>query len=231
LKAIVVGLPRSGSTLLCGLIHSASDCVCLSEPHFEFQATIKCEVLKDSKISGLGLQFRADREMPMDMPMSELDKTFKIAAFKETFRPEPFKQWGLCNEDLLETYKRNQYKVIGIVRSPINNFNSWKAKKWGNWTDNVDIFIESYLRLVQFCDGYAIRYEDLLSSPMHSLDFLNISFSGLRPMTAKFGDPEALKSTLVREEKKNKSNLSQREIKAIVESGLPLLYDSIKACI
>jgi hypothetical protein len=69
--------------------------------------------------------------MPLDLAMSELEKIFKIAAFKETFRPEPFRQWETYNEDLLETYKKNGYKVIGIVRSPFENFNSWKTKKNG----------------------------------------------------------------------------------------------------
>lgn len=165
------------------------------------------------------------------MAMSVLDKTFKIAAFKETFRPEPFKQWGLYNEDLLETYKRNQSGVIGIVRSPLQNFNSWKAQKeWGNWTNDVDIFIATYRRLVQFCDGRAIRFEDLLSSPVHVMNLLNITYSGLGQKSAEFGDPEALKSASVKEAKKNKNILSDEDIKAIERSGLTGLYDSFKAC-
>ena len=228
MKAIVVGLPRSGSTLLCRIIHSADDCVCLSEPHLEALSLKTCKTLRDDKISDIGLEVFSDREMPLDEAMSELSKAFKIAAFKETFRPEPFKQWGLFNEDLLKTYKRNKYKVIGIVRSPLKNFNSWKSREWGGWTNDVDVFIESYHQILQFCDGDIIRYEDLLSSPVHVMGKLGITFSELRPMAAEFGDIEALESTSVRSERKNPCVLSNKDINAIDESGLQKLYDSIR---
>ena len=228
MKAIVVGLPRSGSTLLCRIIHSSDDCVCLSEPHFEALSLKTCLTLKDEKISDFGLEVFTDSEMPLNMAISELDKVFKVAAFKETFRPEPFKQWGLFNEDLLTTYKRNKYKVIGIIRSPLNNFNSWKSREWGSWTNDVDVFIKSYRQILQFCDADIIRYEDLLSSPAHVMSRLGITFSEFRPMAAEFGDPEALESTSVRSERKNPCLLTNEEINAIDESGLQSLYDSIQ---
>ena len=228
MKAIVVGLPRSGSTLLCRMIHSADDCICLSEPHMEAISLKTYTTLKDDKISGLGLEVFADSEMPLNIAMSKLDNIFKIAAFKETFRPEPFKQWGLFNEDLLRTYKKNNYKVIGIVRSPLKNFNSWKSREWGNWTNDVDVFIESYRRVLQFCDGDIIRYEDLLTAPVQTMSKLDIAFTGLGPMAAEFGDLEALESTSVRSERKNQCILSNEDINAIDESGLQGLYDSIQ---
>ena len=129
MKAIVVGLPRSGSTLLCRIIHSEDGCVCLSEPHFEFLSLKTCATLNDKKISKMGLKFHAESKMPLDIAMSELNKTYRITGFKETFRPEAFKKWGLYNEDLLQTYKNNQYKVICIIRSPFQNYNSWKMQK------------------------------------------------------------------------------------------------------
>lgn len=228
MKAIVVGLPRSGSTLLCRMIHSADDCVCLSEPHLEDLSLKTCKTLRDDKISSIGLKIVTDGEMPLDIAMSKLNKLFKIAAFKETFRPEPFKQWGLFNEDLLNTYKRNKYKVIGIVRSPLKNFNSWKSRDWGSWTSDVDVFIDSYHQMLQFCDGDIIRYEDLLSSPVHVMSRFGITFSELRPMAAEFGDIEALESTSVRSERKNPCILSKEDITAINESGLQSLYDSMQ---
>jgi hypothetical protein len=209
------------------MIHSAGDCVCLSEPHLEALSLKTYKTLKDDKVSDFGLEVIADSDMPLDMAMSELDKVFKVAAFKETFRPEPFKQWGLFNEDLLNTYKKNKYRVITIVRSPFKNFNSWKSREWGNWTNDVDVFIESYRQILQFCDDDIIRYEDLLSSPVIVMSKLGITFSSLRPMTAEFGDAEALKSNLVRNERKNPCVLSNEDITAIGESGLQSLYDSI----
>ena len=228
MKAIVVGLPRSGSTLLCRMIHSADDCVCLSEPHLEAVSLKTCETLKDDKIRDFGLEVFTDNEMPLDIAMSKLEKVFKIAAFKETFRPEPFKQWGLFNEELLQTYKRNNYKVIGIVRSPLKNFNSWKSIEWGDWTNDVNVFIESYRRILQFCDGDVLRYEDLLSSPVQIMDRLDITFCEFRPMAAEFGDVEALESTSVRHERNNPNVLLSEDITAIDESGLQSLYDAIQ---
>jgi len=81
---------------------------------------------------------------------------------------------------------------------------------------------------VQFCDGSALRFEDLLTSPVDVMNTLNITFSGLRQMRAEFGDPEALKSVSVRSEKKNKNVLTHSDIKAIEGSGLMDLYNSIE---
>jgi hypothetical protein len=227
MKAIAVGLPRSGSTLLCRMIHSADDCVCLSEPHLELQILKTCETLKDRKISKHALEIHPDTEMPLHAAMSELARNYRIAAFKETYRLEPPKQ---RNVELLETYKTNGYKVVGIIRSPLENFNSWKMKEvWGNWTSDVGLFIETYRSFVQFCDGRAIRFEDLLASPEDVVKALNIRYAGLGKITATFGDEEALVSTLVGKEKKHKSILSADDIKAIEESGIMGLYESTRA--
>jgi len=228
MKALVVGLPRSGSTLLCRMIHSASDCICLSEPHFEALSLKTYRTLEDDKISKFGLEVFIDHEMPLDAAMTKLDKIYKIVSFKETFRPEPFKQWGLFNGDLLSVYKKNNYEVIGIIRSPLKNFNSWKSRGWGEWTTDVNVFIQSYRQILEFCDGKAIRYEDLISSPENVMCKLEINFSGLRPIAAEFGDIEALESTSVRGERDNQWFLSKKDISAIDESGLQTLYDSIQ---
>lgn len=228
MKALVVGLPRSGSTLLCRMIHSASDCICLSEPHFEALSLKTYRTLGDEKISNLGLEVFIDREMPLDAAMTKLEKIYKVVSFKETFRPEPFKQWGLFNGDLLSVYKKNNYDVIAIMRSPLRNFNSWKSRGWGKWTTDVNVFIESYRQIFDFCDGNAIRYEDLISSPENVMYKLGINFSGLRPITAEFGDAEALESTSVRGERENQWVLSNEDINAIDESRLQTLYDSIQ---
>ena len=57
---------------------------------------------------------------------------------------------------------------------------------------------------------------------------LGINFSGLRPITAEFGDAEALESTSVRGERENQWVLSNEDINAIDESKLQTLYDSIQ---
>lgn len=228
MKTLVVGLPRSGSTLLCRMINSADECVCLSEPHFEAQSLRSYTTFKDKKVSDFDLEVRFDNKMPLDTAMSKLDKSFKVAAFKETFRPKLFMQWGLSNEKLLQTYKSNKYRVIGIVRSPLNNFNSWQSTGWGGWTSDVNVFIESYRRILQFCEEDVIRYEDLLYSPVHVMKKLGITFSELKPMAAEFGDLEALESISVRKEKKNPCVLSAEDMHAIDESGLQSLYDSLQ---
>ena len=227
MKTMVVGLPRSGSTILCRMINSAEDSVCLSEPHFEAQSLRTHKFFNDPKISELDLKVCIENEMPLNAALSRLDKTFKVSAFKETFRPMPFMQWGLCNEELLQTYKSNNYRVIGIVRSPLNNFNSWRSTGWGDWTSDVNVFIESYRRILQFCGDDVIRYEDLLYSPEHVMNKLGMTFSGLKPMAAEFGDLEALESVSVRKEKKNPCVLSAEDINAIDESGLQSLYDAL----
>ena len=48
-------------------------------------------------------------------------------------------------------------------------------------------------------------------------------------MAAEFGDSRALKAASIKAENKNKSILSNDEIKALEESGLFALYDSIKS--
>jgi hypothetical protein len=82
--------------------------------------------------------------------------------------------------------------------------------------------------LVQFCDGRALRFEDLLSSPVQVMNRLNVTFYELGPMAAALGDSEALTSTSVKQANKNKNILSADDIKAIEESGLIGLYNSIE---
>jgi len=228
MKALVVGIPRSGSTLLCRMINSVENCICLSEPHLEALSLRTYRTLRDQKVSDLELEMFADHEMPLDVAMSKLEEIFEVAAFKETFRPEPFREWGLFNGDLLNTYKNNNYKIIGIVRSPLKNFNSWKSQGWGNWTHDVDVFIESYRSILQFCGDAVIRYEDLIASPALVMKTLDMNFSKLKPMEAEFGDIEALQSGSVRREKENKSVVSTQDISAIERSGLMELYDSLQ---
>jgi len=223
MKTLVVGIPRSGSTLLCRMINSVDDCVCLSEPHLEALSLRTYRTLKDDKISNLNLEVFIDNEMPLDAAISKLDTLYKVAAFKETFRPEPFRQWGLFNGDLLSTYKNSGYKVIGIARSPLKNFNSWLSRGWGDWTNDVGVFIESYRQILQFCEGTVIRYEDLVSSPEHVMSRLGVTFSGLKPIAAEFGDIEALESITVRSEREDKCIVPAKDINSIDKAGLQTL--------
>jgi hypothetical protein len=95
MKALVVGIPRSGSTLLCRMINSVENCICLSEPHLEALSLRTYRTLRDQKVSDLELEMFADHEMPLDVAMSKLEEIFEVAAFKETFRPEPTRSSAL----------------------------------------------------------------------------------------------------------------------------------------
>lgn len=204
---LILGLPRSGSTLLTNLINSQPTGFCASEPLWENENFHKVKTF--GKILP-PLDSLRTQDIPSFLKNQLNTNNFTFGGYKETYRNWQF--------DYLKPHINNDLDfIIKIYRDPVQNFGSWKKKKnWGKQYDSATDFVTCYnnFKDITFKKVYNIQYEDILKG---GIDYLNetlpISFSTEKITSYGFtyGDARANLSTNINPPLPN-SNLSVDEL-------------------
>ena len=236
IKIIVVGLPRSGTTVLSNYINSYKNAFCFIEPHWEFQLYKKKSFFKDNKLKGIHfLRYYKNKERPLDNAINKIQKRYDIVGFKETFRSSIYKNFNeiIPNDELINDYLKNNYRLISIIRNPINVWNSYKSSNppYGSWTADINCFIFSYKEFFEIINNsLPIIYESFIINPeVELLKKTRIRFIGMEYLITretKMGDKDANRAIRIQERDKS-YYFTKKEEKIIKDSKAMLLYNNM----
>lgn len=212
MKILITGLPRSGTTILTNYINSMENSFCFIEPYWEYERTGKSKFFKDEKLKNCYyLKYKKNETLPLDKAVDKILKKYDFVGLKETFRSNAYKNIApeIINENLLRKHK-GKYKIIGIVRNPLNVWNSLKSfeKNKSSWAGNIDLFIQNYCNFFKFIEpNKPIVYENFVLSPKETLKKININtkdITNILHRNSGMGDKTANLSSVLRFQKKEK---------------------------
>lgn len=209
---IVLGLPRSGSTLLTNLINSQTKSFCVSEPLWEMDNFKKVKTFGKIKID----ESYDINDIPNKIKSSLIKSEFDFGGYKETFR-----HWQ--NKYLVPHINDDLDFIIRISRDPIQNYGSWKKKSnWGKQYSDVKDFSDCFnsLKNLEFKKIYDVQYEKIIEEGIDYLnDVLPIKFDNesLKPSHFTYGDSFANSSKNIKQPEFN-TNVTKDEINYLKEN-------------
>ena len=204
----MVGLPRSGTTVVANYINSMNSAFCFIEPHWEFKHAGTTGFFRDPKLRWIFfLKYRENARLPLDGAVGRLQRRYDLVAIKETFRGDHYAPYDpdLPNETLLKSYIDAGYRLVPIIRHPLAVWNSFRGHfvPQDEWAADLPAFIENYRRLCEIAAAdVALIYERFVQDPAQELARCGISSRGhggqLTQRKARMGDALAKQSTAVR---------------------------------
>lgn len=228
MKIMLIGLPRSGTTIISNYINSLEESVILIEPHLQYYKHHDKSFLNDFKLKNKTFPFISYfSRTPLDKIFSKLEPHYKIIGFKETFRCQSFGMYDrkLPNEKLLAAYRDKGYRIIPIYRDPLMVWNSLQRRSpkiKEHWSQNVHLFIENFSSFFCLTSGMkCVIYENFIDDPKgeisRALDKLIEPVSNFKTRDTMMGDETANSSLCV--EKINRPRFySEDSAKKIVSS-------------
>lgn len=209
---LILGLPRSGTTLLNNILNSQSNIFSISEPIWEKIQTGKINSF--GKIN-LNTNLQPIEIVPKLQQFLKSSDTYDYGGIKETFR-----HWELLPVSIAQL--SNIDFIFRIKRNPIDCFGSWKEKtSWGNNYTNIDSFITSYKEISSINHDNIIDIDyDLMID--NGIDYLNnvlpftIERFEVSPTNFGYGDVKANNSTKI-EKRPSKKNISTYELQRLKE--------------
>ncbi len=167
----VLGVPRSGTTLLCSKLAGHPGAICLDEPWLHWQRFGKFP-LPERAMTALGRGGPWSADLPSDT-MARLAQTFERVGLKETFRTDAY--WpGLGNLLLVDRLADMvpTGRTLAIIRNPLAVWNSVRNRRMAR-TGTADKEVSSrftgnWNALSEWVTHRGIqhlRYEDLVREP------------------------------------------------------------------
>lgn len=133
----IIGLPRSGTTILANLLNSCENGFCVVEPIWATECGVQAKEFKTKKTDTFSTIPTSDISAKLRTIISEKDYNF--GAIKETYRSHQ----SFCAEPVIKDCDI----IICSVRDPLSNFSSWRRTGWGGEYDACSFFIKNYLSL------------------------------------------------------------------------------------
>lgn len=190
----IIGLPRSGTTIVSNILDSMDNGFCAVEPIW---ATTNSDIQTFSTKRGN----ISTRPIPEIIPrLKELDGDF--GALKETYRTH--------QKDSADKLMAGSTHVIGVLREPCSLFASWQLRKWGSPYNNVHFFINNYQSFIDDLKNLSatkpvtiLQYEKLCIDPQVEMRIVfGNAWEGmeLKPVISHvgYGDGEAIASTVIK---------------------------------
>ena len=230
-KILIVGLPRSGTTIISNTINSLEKAFCFIEPHWEYELYGKV-LFDDKKLKWIfGLKYNPNLALPLNSAIEKIFTKNDLVGFKETFRSNVYKNIDskIPNEDLIKNYRDAGYKIIPIIRNPLNVWNSVKSFKPNpnSWGGKLDLFLQSYCDFLDFISPLdPIVFEKFVTAPEKTLQSFGLDVPDkirLKSRKINMGDEKAKDSTKI-EYKKKKIVYTQEEEATIQDSNAMKQY-------
>jgi hypothetical protein len=127
----IVGLPRSGTTVVSSICNSAVNAFAVVEPVWIYKSN-KSNYITSDKFGTI------DLTGDVIMQIRGLLNRFDVCAVKETFRIYEI----CCVDDIFNKTDT----IIAVYRDPVSAFNSWRRNNWAPLYNNIDYFITNYER-------------------------------------------------------------------------------------
>lgn len=197
----IVGIPRSGTTLINNVFNSLENGFCISEPVLAERNFPNR--LKFDKVQNLSKKTFSSSTLEIERILieSEMD----LGGFKETYRFDENNCDDIWNNSLIDF-------IIFVVRNPLCVFSSFERQIWQNKYSSIEwLKLEyiglhrKYLSQVWERPSFIIKYEDFCLAK-NKIDYLNNIFDGyltiegefkLNPSRYKVGDHKAITSSFV----------------------------------
>jgi len=224
-RTSIVGLPRSGTTILNNLLNSIDDWVCLSEPIWEFISYNEIQSLDKLKSNKNISSF--------NQIIPTIHDTFNNSGYNNLGIKETFRYWAPeCINTLFNEF--NPDVCVFILRNPLYNYSGWKKVMWSKHYVSVNDFKQCYLSLINLINTIKekkptiiLSYEELTEKGVGYLKSkLDNHFEipdtiELKSTNYRLGDQSAHHSTEIKKSRSNLDNLIQAEI-TVCESLLEI---------
>lgn len=205
---LVLGLPRSGSTLLTNLLNSQDDGFCISEPIWE---KFNFKTVKNyGKVS-------IDNYTPYNSITHTLKNYLENSEYSYGGLKETYRSW---QKECVDIALKGDYDfIIKIYRDPIQNYSSWKKTNWGAEYRDINKFISSYneLKNLNHKKIYELNYEMIVKD---GIDYINsilpfkLKRDEIIPAGFRYGDVKANSSKRIIKPT-NYNSLTESEITEI----------------
>lgn len=182
----IIGLPRMGTTLVNNVFNSYENCISISEPHWH--NILRERGGNESNLSFHGIDLSNNNSVIPNLKdhLSE-DPDIEMCGIKETYR---------SHQKASVDYLLNSEDVdflVGVIRDPIETFDSWLRSEWGGMYNDVKYFTQTYKNFTEDLNKnektvHWVKYEDLCEGKS---DHLNNLFDG----ELEFDDIEEIKKT------------------------------------
>lgn len=233
MKFILIGIARSGTTIICKFLNSLPNTICLSEPHIEHKRKGKIKFLaQDPRIREKKLPFISESTTPMDAAVTRMLHVADRVGFKETLIPKSiYPGVDYHTDQMILNYMASGYRLLALVRDPVGNYNSLKRMKWGNLS-RLDKMVENY----QFLDNMfldvahgIIVYERFIADPAKEMSgipgFENTpALDQLKHLPMVQGDLTAASSAQVEKERKTPNEVTEEELDVLAKSEAYHVY-------
>ena len=218
----ILGLPRSGTTLLNNILNSYENSFSISEPHWV--NLLRPGQLRTDKIKiNLSDNKNNFNEVKKFIKTTEYD----LGGIKETYRSKQKDSSNfILNSDLVDF-------IVVVLRNPIYGFSGW-VRSEGNLADE-NLFINDYKSLIKDCEKtnkliFWVNYEKLCEE---GVDYLNDVFGDyvflpkieeIKKPNFIFGDDRANKGGKIKKPNKSTEGVSL-EISEKITKELKPLYE------
>lgn len=243
MKYVILGMARSGTTIVSLFFHSLPKSFFFIEPHYEYLN--RKTIIQFERLKKYG-KFKPNSPMPVHKIVSSMLSSgdYDIVGFKETYKGTPWKNHNhkLFNKTLLNNYKKSGYKFIYVLRNPIESINSRvfrmtrkhfvyrpkitrEVKRFAkNFHEFISKFIDS--NLIIFFDEFIVNPKKSVTNIFPKLNIPDKI--ELNSSDKKVGDQRALKSKKIEPEGQKKITLNEEYIKIIKNSKGHEIYTTLR---
>ena len=212
----VLGLPRTGTTLLNNILNSYDNGFCISEPHW-------ANILNPGsvRVDGVNVDCSNNGRIYENINNIVDGEGYLIGGVKETFREH---QMASSNFILNSP---NVDVIIGIFREPVSGFNGWLRTNWKGYYVNHNNYIKSYRKLFDTLNTsnkktVFLKYEKIcegsvgyLNSKLDEIGLELEPLDGIKKTNYIFGDPTANSGGIIKKPNVNNGNINQKIQKQI----------------
>jgi len=228
-KIIILGLPRSGTTIVTNYLHSQPYIFLFSEPHWQYKRFRNKKFFQDKKLQNVSYGwYNFFSKTPLLNSLKKINKHYKYVGFKETYRSDVYNQYNkkLFNETLIDAYVRGGYQILYVLRNPVDIWNSmmrFNTDNTDSWGRDLEAFIKNCDRLFSAAQERTfIIYENFVDAPLKTLidcgfDPDVFTTDTIKPRNHAIGDDQANTSSKI-ERIVNPTIISKDDVKAIEES-------------
>ena len=172
MKLMIIGVARSGTTILANYINSLENSFCFIEPHWSMKLHNKIDEFYLPAINDPDHDlFHKEDNLPLDYLISEMENKYNIVGFKETYRKS--KDRFRDNTELIQNYiDSNLYTIIYILRHPYAVYNSIKRfdRTPLETKKNFEDFISSYKGFLDLIvANRPVIYEYFIENPFQEI--------------------------------------------------------------
>ena len=231
----VLGLPRSGTTIVCNIFNSMDNAFCLSEPHWTLITNPSALRLDKTNINFT----TPESVIPQVLAKLKKDDSLKFAGIKETFRPQDRAMRKHINRLLHADI------VVFVVREPKAHYNSFKVlskshnRNFMPLKNMINMFNALYdtikkhkdksstIILEDLCDANNNKAISYMNSRANNMFAINGPFK-LNKTNYIYGNPKANNSNKLAKANMATNLLLPDEIQILNKELLPK-YNEIKA--